>query len=62
MDVDAPIEGTNLKEISKEESVSPILDVQSKESEKDVNEAIRQAEALYEHTLGKSSRVKEDDL
>ena len=62
VDVGAPIEGINLKEISKEESVSQILDVQSKESDKDVNEAIRQAEALYEHTLGKSSRVKEDDL
>lgn len=28
----------------------------------DIGEAIKKAEALYDHTLGKSSRVKEDDL
>ena len=50
--------GSDLKEISRKETTSQILEVQSKDSEKDAGEAIKQAEALYEHTLGKSSRVK----
>ena len=59
-----PIEESecSITRIRKEDLTSQELKVDGRESEIDMEEAVKQAETLYKNTLEKIVRVKEDDL